>query len=242
MEEERVNPHIIKSILDRADELLKDLEEEYNHCLQANKVTDRAKNITHEVLEKLRSALDQTMFQAWEKYVSHNLSHKQIESAHVYFPITSDLNSFRSMLGRGFMTNLDSIHINLYDFILNRQPFKSKENQWLDLLSKIAAEGKHIRLTPQKRTETRRIKVSRSDGKSVSWDPSSVRFGSSGVSIVGAPIDPRTQRIVPTPGVIEQVEIWVSFILEGYDVNALGFCKQACQKTRVLIEEMVNLI
>jgi hypothetical protein len=240
MEEERVNPDI-KSILDRADELLNDLGEEYNHCLQASKVTSRAKNITHEILEKLRGALDQTMFQAWEKYVSHNLPDQQRESARVYFPIASDLNSFRSVLGRGGMPNLDNIRIDLYDFLLNRQPFMSKENQWLALLSKIAAEGKHIRLTPQKRTEIGRIKVSKSNGGSVSWDPSSVRFGP-GVSIVGAPIDPRTQRIVPTPGVTEQREIWVSFILEGYGVNALGFCKEACQKTRVLIEEMGNFL
>lgn len=59
---------------------------------------------------------------------------------------------------------------------------------------------------------------------------------------MGAPVDPRTQRIVPTPGVTEQVEIWVSFVLEGYGVNALGFCREACQKTRVLIEEIVNLL
>jgi len=240
MEKERVKSDI-KSILDRADELLKDLEEEYNGCLQAHNVTKRAENITHEILEKLRSALDQTMFQAWEEYVSHNLSDRQKKSARVYFPIANDENSFRSILGRGFMTDLDRIHKNLYNFLLKRQPFTSEDNQWLDLLSKIAAEGKHIRLTPQKRTETRRIEVSRAGGGSVSWDPSSVRFGS-GVSILGAPVDPKTQKPVPTPGVIEQVEIWVSFILEGYEVNALGFCKEACQKTRMLIQEMVNLL
>lgn len=231
----------LKSILDRAEELLKELEEEYKDCLQSQKVTERAKNIAHEVLEKLRNALDQTMMKAWGKYISPNLTDQQRKRARVYFPIAGDLNPFHSILRRGFMTNLDKIYKNLYDFLLNRQPFSSKENQWLDLLTKIAAEGKHVRLTPQKRTETHRIKVSRPGGGSVSWDPSSVRFGS-GVRSMGAPIDPRTQRIVPTPGVTEQVEIWVSFILEGYGVSALGFCKEACQKTRVLIEEMVNLL
>jgi hypothetical protein len=231
----------VKSILDRADELLKDLEEEYKDCLPAHKVTERAKNITHEVLGKLRSALDQTMRRAWGKYISPNLSDQQKKRARVYFPIAGDLNSFRSILGRGFMMDLDKIHKKVYDFLLNRQPFTSEDNQWLDLLSKIAAEGKHIQLTPQKRTETHRIKVSGPGGGSVSWDPSSARFGS-GVGIMGAPVDPRTQRIVPTPGVTEQMEIWVSFILEGYGVNALGFCKEACQKTRVLIEEMVNIL
>jgi hypothetical protein len=124
---------------------------------------------------------------------------------------------------------------------LKKQPFSSKENQLLDILAKIAAEGKHVRLTPQKRTEAHRIKVSRPGGGSVSWDASSVKFGA-GVSVMGAPIDPRTQRIVQTPGVTEEVEIWVSFVFNDYAVNALGFCKEACQKTRALIEEMVNIL
>jgi len=96
-------------------------------------------------------------------------------------------------------------------------------------------------LTPQKRIETRRIKVSRPEGGSVSWDPSSVRFGK-GVNIMGAPIDPDTQRIIPTAGVTEQVELWVSFVFENHRVNAFGFCKEACEKTRDLIKEMFKTI
>lgn len=232
----------IKSILDRADELLKDLEEEYKDCLQTHKITAWSKNITHEVFEKLRSALDQTMMRAWEKYISPNLSDQQKKRVRVYFPVAGDLNSFHSTLGRGSMTNLDKINKKLYDFLLNQQPFTSADNQWLDLLNKIVAEGKHIRLTPQKRIETiNRVKVTSSGGGSVSWDPSCVKYGSE-VKVLGAPIDPKTQRIVPTPGVTEKLEIWVSFILERYKVNAFGFCKEACQKARVLTEEMVSFL
>lgn len=232
----------IKSVLDRADELLKDLEEEYKDCLQTHKITARAKNITHEVLEKLRSALDQTITRAWEKYISPNLSDQQKKRARVYFPVAGDLKSFHSTLGRGSMTNLDKINKKLYNFLLNQQPFTSADNQWLDLLNKIVVEGKHIRLTPQKRIDTiNRVKVTSSGGGSVSWDPSCVKYGSE-VKVLGAPIDPRTQRIVPTPGITEKLEIWVSFILEGYNVNALGFCKEAYQKARLLIEEMFNFI
>lgn len=231
----------INSILDRADELLKDLEEEYKDCFQTHKITTRAKNITHEVLEKLRSALDHTMMRAWGKYISPNLSDQQKKRARIYFPVAGDLNSFHSTLGRGFMTNLDKINKKFYDFLLNQQPFTSEDNQWLVLLNKITAEGKHIRLTPQKRIESKRVKVTNSGGGSVSWNPSCVKYGSK-VKILGAPIDPRTQRIVPTPGITEKLEIWVSFILEGYNVNALGFCKEAYQKTRLLIEEMFIFI
>ncbi len=42
----------LESMLDRADELVVDLEGEYKKCLQLQNVTERAKNLTHEVLEK----------------------------------------------------------------------------------------------------------------------------------------------------------------------------------------------
>jgi hypothetical protein len=232
----------LASMLERADELLKDLGDEYQRCLKSQTVTERAQNLTHEVVEKLRHALDHTMTRAWDKYVSPKLSEKDRSRIrkHVYFPITSNLDSFRSRLGQGRMTDLDMVNKNLYDFLLNKQPFSSEDNKWLYFLTKIAAEGKHVTLVPQKRIETRRIKVSTPNGSSVSWDPSMVKFGNS-VSVLNAPVNPNTQRIVPTPGVTEQLEIWVSFICEGYGVNALGFCKEASQKTRVLMEEMVAI-
>lgn len=231
----------LESMLDRADELLGELEDEYKKCLQTQNVTERAENLTHEVLEKLRSVLDHTMRRAWDKYIEPHLSEQDKKRALVYFPIVGKLNDFRSTLGKGRMANLDKVHKILYDFVLKQQPFSSDENRWLKLLAEIAAEGKHVRLAPQKRIETRRIKVSGPGGGSVSWDPSSVKFGR-GVSVVGAPIDPSTQRIIPTPGVTEQVEIWVSFMLDDYGVNALGFCKEACQKTRALVDEMLKVL
>lgn len=231
----------LESLLDRSDELLKDLEKEYEKCLHSKEVSERAKNITHEVLEKLRNALDQTMRKAWDKYISPNISGKDRERALVYFPITGDLNSFHSARGRGLWQNLEQLNKELYDFLLSRQPFSSGENQWLGLLTKVAGEGKHVRLAPQKRKESRRITVSKNDVGSVSWDQSSIRYAP-GVSILGAPIDPKTQRTIPTPGVIEQVEIWVYFTFEGNNLNAFRFCEDTCQKTRKLIEDMVKLI
>lgn len=231
----------LEGLLERADELLSDLEDECRKCLQDQDVSVRAKNLANEVLEKLRNALDHSMSRAWGKYIAADLSERDRERARVYFPITGDLDSFKSILGRGRMEDLDKVYKNLYEFLLKQQPFSSDDNLWLDLLAKIAAEGKHVRLTPQKRTQTHRMKVSTPEGSSVSWDASKVEFGS-GVAVLGAPVDPRTQRIVPTPGVTEQVEIWVSFIFDGYGLNALGFCKEACQKTRALVEEMANLI
>lgn len=37
----------LKSMLDRADELLDELKDEYESSLKANKVTEKAKNLQH---------------------------------------------------------------------------------------------------------------------------------------------------------------------------------------------------
>jgi hypothetical protein len=227
----------LESMLDRADELVGDLEDEYQKCLKSRHITRRAQNITHEVLEKLRNAIDHAMWRAWDKHVSPNLSEKDRNRARVYFPIVNYPQHLRPTLGRGAMKDLDKVHKELYDFVLKKQPFSSNANKWLDLLAKISAPGKHATLAPQKRIETRRKKVSRPDGSSVSWDPSMVKFGE-GVSILNAPVNPTTQQIVPTPEVIEREEIWVTFVLDDYGLNALGLCKEISQKTRALIEEM----
>lgn len=226
----------LEGMLQRTEELLRDLEMEYKECLHSTRVTERAKNLTHEVLERLRSALDHTMCRLWEKHIISPDTEQR--SIRIYFPITDDLHSFDSMMGRMAISKAE--HKTIYEFLLARQPFSSEENRWLALMTKVAGEGKHIRLVPQKRLESRRIKVSGSAG-SASWDPSTVKFRA-GVSVVGAPIDPATQRVVPTPGVTEKIEVWVSFNLEDYNVNALGFCQQACQKTRGLIQETCRLL
>jgi hypothetical protein len=100
----------------------------------------------------------------------------------------------------------------------------------------LAVAGKHIDLVPQTKVEERRVTVSREGGGSVSWGQG-VTFGPV-VRVQGAPVDPRTQRIVPTPGVTEKVESWVSFIIKDHNVNAAGLCKEACAGARRIATEM----
>ena len=159
----------------------------------------------------------------------------------ISFPTSNNFQSFASTLGRAMMTDSGKTHKNLYDFLLSKQPFSSSDNQWLGLLSKISGEGKHIQLIPQRRFETRRITVTKPGVGKMSWDPDRLTFRQKGkAKILDAEVNPKTQRIKPTPGVTEKVETWVSFNLKDYGINALGFCKDVYLKTRELIEEMVN--
>ena len=222
--------------LTRASELFSDLEKEYESSLQAQSVSARAEQLTHEVAERLRSALDRTARCYWDQKVAASLSKNDRERANIYFPIADDQNSFDSIMGRWRWANVKATHQPVIDFLQARQPFVNSANKWLATLNDLAIAGKHIDLVPQIKSVERRTTVTNQSGASVSWG-SGVRFGS-GVSVAGAPIDPTTQRIVPTPGVTETVTDWVSFMIGVHNVNALGFCKQAVADTRKTIEAM----
>ena len=60
----------MQGILDRADELTKDLVQEYGACVQRGEVSERAKNLFHEVTIKIRSALDFVMNRIFKEYTN----------------------------------------------------------------------------------------------------------------------------------------------------------------------------
>lgn len=231
--------------LDGADAAATELLKEYERSLHSKTVTAKAKKLTHDVCAQLRCALDRTAFRYWNLKIAPSLSEDDRKEAksRVYFPAGASQASLDSTLGNWRWKSVKGNHQALYDFFLSQQPFSSDRNKWLTALFDLSVQGKHIDLVPQKRFENRRIHVeAASGGGSVNWDPSAVRFGGppGSVRIMGAPIDPTTQRIMPTPGITEWIETWVGFEIVGYGVNAAGFCKEACRETRRIIQEMTD--
>lgn len=226
----------IKAALDRADQILTDLEKEYAASLHSKDISAATKQLCHDLLEKLKSALDRTARRYFEKHVAPALDSKDAMAATVYFPVSEDQHSFESTMGRWRWKAVKGDHQDLQDFLLQLQPFHSTNNGWLSQLNNLVNEGKHIDLSPQSRVERRHVTVSRPGGGGVSWGPG-VTFGS-GVSVMGVPIDPRTQRVVPNNVVNEEITIWVDFTFTKYGNSALGFCRQALAETRRIVQLM----
>lgn len=82
------------------------------------------------------------------------------------------------------------------------------------------------------------MNVTGSGGGSVSWGPG-VTFGS-GVSVMGVPIDPKTQMPAHTRGIHVSVENWVSFHFEEGGEDALSFCKTAIEDVRRAVSTLMN--
>ncbi|GBR17552.1 hypothetical protein [Asaia spathodeae] len=226
----------IKLPIERAEQFLREMEAEYKKCFAIKSVTPLAQQLTHDVCEKIKSSLDRIAYHYFTQWIKPSLAADDVAKARIYFPIADDHHSFESTLGNWRWKAVRGQHLNFYDRVRKLQPYEDNSYKWLSIVSKLANHGKHVGLTPQTKLEETITTVTRVGGGGVSWG-SNVIFGE-GVSIMGAPVDPRTQRIRTTPGVTERQEIWVSFLIDGYDVNALEFCKDAVFKTKIIL---VNL-
>lgn len=226
-----------QSQLDRAKELLQALEKACDGDLRAKDVSGKTKNLSQEVLLKVRHLLDQSIYKFFEKHYLSNLSDTGKKSAKVYFPIVSKNDDLKSVLGRAKMGDLEASHQDFYKFIDSVQPY-NKDYLWLKYLANYASE-KHIRLTPQTKTETKRITVSRGGG-SVSWG-SGVTFGG-GVSVMDVPIDPATQMPVPNNVAETKVENWVSFLFEDSNVNVLWLCKKSVEDGEKIVKKVLEFV
>lgn len=227
----------IQSQLDRAKELLQALEKACDDDLQTKNVSGKTKNLSQEVLLKVRHLLDQSIYKFFEKHYLPNLSEADKKSAKVYFPTVSKSDDLKSVLGRAKMGDLETKHQDFYKFIDSVQPY-NQDYLWLKYLANYASE-KHIRLTPQTKMETKRVTVTRGGG-SVSWG-SGVTFGG-GVSVMGVPIDPATQLPVPNNIAETKVENWVSFLFEGSDINVLGLCKKSVEDGEKIIKKVLEFV
>jgi len=224
---------LLESMIGRADRLLSELEQIYRQDLNAKQVSPDALNITHEVIEKCSNVLDQAMTLAFEREIKPKLSEQPKRGG--YFPAANDELAYRSALGQWKAADLDQLAPNLDSKLRSLQPFTNGTNAIFARIRELANK-KHTGLTPQVRHEERRVNVTRPGQSGVSWGQG-VTFGG-GVSVMGVPIDPRTQMPVHTQGINVTVETWVSFRLQVGGEDAMSFCKLAVQAVRRAVKTL----
>lgn len=235
----------IQSQLNRAKELLQELENSCNNDLNLQNISEKTKNLTQEVLSKIRNVLDQSIYRFFEKHYHQKLSEADKRSARVYFPIVSKREDLKSMLGRAKMTTLEKDFPNFYYFLDSMQPY-NYDYLWLNNLKDFSNE-KHIRLIPQTRKETKTMTAKAKNG-SVTMPIDNPNFSvhqgnNCQVSFGGVPIKFTNQGIIPlAPGLETEITKWVSFLFEGTEVNVLGLCKKTVEGGSRIIEKIFEFV
>ncbi len=207
-----------RALLTKVDTQVGKIEAEYNKSLHSQAIDPELRIDIKNACENLRSVLD---------YLAADIRERHCPTASAsdrfYFPILPDKKTFDSRIDQWFPGIRQSAPA-LVAALEAAQPFQAGQ-EWLGQFNRVNNENKHGDLVEQTRVESQQTKVTGQGGGQVSWGPG-VTFGG-GVSVMGVPIDPRTQLPIPHPSIKVERITWVDFQFAGVGVSALGLLKQA---------------
>lgn len=236
----------IRSQITRAKELLEELKQSVNSDLLKKEVSDKTRNLTQEILVKMKHVFDQSMRQFFEKQIAFTLTQSEKDKAKVYFPMVTKQTDLQSVLGRAMIKDLEKNHPNVYKFIASVQPY-NKNYDWIKHFSEFANE-KHIRLTPQKRNETKSVFIGKGGTGIRMTGNASIRMGGNtsigigGSKIYGGQeISPNSDFIIADPNIDVKKETWVSFTLADSNINAVALCDAVIAKGEKLLASFFQL-
>jgi hypothetical protein len=216
----------IEALLRKANVDFVELKTAYESSLHEKHVSEDLKVSIKNIFENLRSCLD---YLAQDIFETHCGTAKKPDR--LYFPIRATSGEFIQTISKDY-PNLQATATLVYDILEAAQPFN---DPWLGQFNKLNNHNKHQDLVEQTRTEARHVSVSRNGG-SVSWGPG-VTFGS-GVSVMGVPIDPRTQMPVPNTAAKTEVVTWVDFRFIEIDQPVLPFVEASLRNVDKLFQQL----
>jgi hypothetical protein len=111
-------------------------------------VTERAKNLFHEVLIKLRSSLDFVMCRIYRMFSTLQGEKKAKGERQVVFPFCDKETEFRRKLKSVGLSCLETQNPALYALLRQSQPFRNKNRVWL-AFREFSNLGKHVKLAKQ---------------------------------------------------------------------------------------------
>ena len=219
----------IEALIKKSRESFIDLREAYEKSLHEKTIREDLRVDIKNIFENLRSCLD---YLAQELFETHCAGHHKPDR--LYFPIRSSSADFSQVVGRDF-PGLMAVCRPAYDYLESIQPYHAP---WLGQFNRLNNENKHQNLSEQTRTESRTVSVTHPGGGGVSWGPG-VTFGG-GVSVMGVPIDPRTQLPVPNNLVQTTITTWVDFRFAEIDQSALHFVELSINNVEAAFKELLT--
>ncbi|MCK9706236.1 hypothetical protein [Pseudomonas syringae] len=217
----------ITALLARAEKDFDTLTKEYQKSLHEKTVREDLKISIKNVFENLKSCLD---YIARDLFLSLCAPAKQ--KPNLYFPVRSGgIADFSATMEKEFPF-LKARAPKIWEILEKVQPY---HNPWLGLFNELNNHNKHQELVEQTRTETKRTEAKGRNGV-ISWS-SGVTF-SSGVSILGVPIDPTTQMPIPNSSVTAKITIYVGFRFSENNEDVLDFIKRSIEGVKSIFNDL----
>lgn len=242
------------SYFDDALDLVKHAKNEFDKIKRSYGQSIHKKSIEPKLLieiknlmENLRSALDFTAHGLFNKYGNSTKSDIKI-----YFPYATEEQSGSDFQKQNriekCIPGLSSSRPDIVAKIESYQHFSDPNNRWLPQFMDLNNENKHQQLTPQKRTETKQLKL-RSGGTSIGvGEGASISVGPGARIRVGRMVIPGGQKfdVNNPPATIgpgtKEVIIWVSFHFSSNNQPVVPFLKQCINGIENIVKELSTLL
>ena len=198
------------------------VESHYRRGLDAKSVSDSLLYDVRRVIQDCQSALDWTASAVNDRYGSGRAP---------YFPLARRPEDFDAELDKQ-IKGLHANHPAIAAAFERHQPYQTG-SEVLGYLHKLSRVNKHQDFSPQTRTERLRTRVD----VAAEWDPRAVKFAS-GVSILGAPIDPATQRPLPHPAVAVTDVRYIDWQFVDPPTSVLRTLQSLARSVREAVEDV----
>ena len=213
-------------LLRKVDEGVVSVESRYRLDLDAKSVSDDLLYDVRRVIQDCQSALDWTASAVNDRYGSGRAP---------YFPLARRPEDFDADLDKQ-IKGLHANHPAIAAAFERHQPYQAG-SEVLGYLHKLSRVNKHQDFSPQTRTERLRTRVDVAGMGVAEWDPRAIKFAS-GVSILGAPIDPATQRPSPHPAVAVTNVRYIDWQFVDPPASVLGTLQSLARSVREAVEDV----
>lgn len=234
-------------LINESKETLKEIKASYEDSLHDKEVKSKLLIKIKNFMENVRSALDFTAHELFDKFGTTSGS-----TPNIYFPYAwdeLDLNGFRTKNRiekciPGLIANRSDIASKIEEY----QHFSHKDNWWLPKFMDLNNENKHQRLTPQTRKETKQLNIKSSGGgASISLGGgASISLGHGASIQIGDTFIPGGQSFDSnnppvTFGGTKEIITWVSFEFTDNGQQVVPLLEASLNGAERIVNELVEM-
>lgn len=232
-----------KELITESKETFKEIKEAYEESLHDRTVKPKLLIKIKNFMENLRSALEFTAHDLFDKYGSSTAS-----DPYIYFPYAwsgLSLADFQTKnIIERFIPGLNASRPDIAGKLEDYQWFANTNNEWLPKFMDLNNENKHQRLTPQTRKETKELRIQTGNVGMRLSGGASIKISGNATIRMGNSIIRGNQRISPNnPARIEgdakqEVITWVSFHFTDNNEPVIPLLEAALNGVEKIINEL----
>ncbi|MCP1124553.1 hypothetical protein NKR74_14780 [Bacillus sp. 3103sda1] len=231
-----------KFMLQDSKQLLNEINQSYEKYLSEEYIPRELQNKIRNFLNNIESALDYAAFDIFSRFCIKNVPQEKLSTyeKRINFPLRHSKKEFDKYIDTWFL-GLRTERPDIVFSFEKHQPFMSGGSNWLTRFNFLVNNNKHRKLSKQKRTESREVRLVGQHGSNIVMiDCQMDSIGIDGQSIR---FDQRTQLPINAQSLKSaEATIWVDFIFQDIQQSVLATLDYIYDGATYVINDLEQII